>query len=65
MPFSIPMSFAKARLKTKVNFIARTGLNVFLIIFFLSYFFSAWNKMVSTGIQKKKKKKAAPFQRWD
>lgn len=66
MPFNIPMSFAKAIPKTKVNFIARIGLNIFLIIFFLSYFFSAWNKMTSTGIQKKKKKKkAAPFQTWD
>lgn len=54
MPFNIPMSYAKARLKTKVNFIAGTGLNVFLIIFFLSYFFSAWNKMISTGIPPKK-----------
>lgn len=54
--FSILLSFAKARPKTKVNFIARVGRNSFLILFFLSYFFSAWNKMTSTGIHRKKKK---------
>lgn len=61
-PFSILLSFAKAKPKTKVNFIARVGRNSFLILFFLSCFFSAWNKMTSTGSTDKK---AAPFQRWD
>lgn len=60
MPFNIPLSFAKARPKTKENFIAGIGLNIFLIIFFLSHSFSSWNKITSTGIQRKK---AAPFQR--
>lgn len=59
-PFSILLSFAKKRPKTKVNFIARTGWNIFLILFFLSHFFSAWNKMTTTGTQRKKE---APFQR--
>lgn len=44
MSFNIPLSYAKARPKTKVNFTARIGLNIFLIKFLLSYFISAWNK---------------------
>ena len=47
MPFNIPLCSAKARHKTPVNFIAKIGLNIFLVILFLSHFFSAWNKMTN------------------
>lgn len=62
MPFSIPLNFAKTRCTTEVSFTARIGLNILLIIFSLSYLFSARDKMTTTGIRREK---AAAFQRWD
>lgn len=43
--FNIPLSSTKARHKITVNFIAKIGLNILLMILFLSYSLSAWNKM--------------------
>jgi hypothetical protein len=51
MLFNISLSFAKARHKTKMNFIVRIGLNIFLIIFYISSAFGI--KLQATGIQEK------------
>lgn len=54
MPFNIPLSSTKARHKITVNFIVKIGLHIFMILF-LSYFFSAWNKMTNNWDPKGKR----------